>query len=57
MPTADSNTPSCGYQKISMDDHARVLTFLYILLMLMWLFIMLIRFWDMMFEVEERLTE
>lgn len=37
-----------------MDDHARVLTFIYVLLMLAWLFILLIRWWDVLFEGERR---
>lgn len=37
-----------------MDDHARVLTFLYVFLMLTWLFILMIRSWDVLFEPERR---
>jgi hypothetical protein len=40
-----------------MDDNARVLTFLYIFLMLAWLFILLIRWWDVLFQLERRRTE
>jgi len=37
-----------------MDDSTRVLTFIYVLLMLAWLFILLIRCWDILFEPERR---
>jgi hypothetical protein len=37
-----------------MDDNARVLTFLYMMLMFTWLFILMIRSWDVLFEPEGR---
>jgi hypothetical protein len=37
-----------------MDDNVKVLTFLYIFLMMAWLFILLIRCWDVLFDPERR---
>jgi hypothetical protein len=37
-----------------MDDNIKVLTFLYIFLMMAWLFILLIRCWDVLFDPERR---
>lgn len=37
-----------------MDDNVRILTFLYVCLVTAWLFILLIRSWDALFESERR---
>jgi hypothetical protein len=37
-----------------MDDNVKVLTFLYIFLMMAWLFILLIRCWDVLFDPDRR---
>ncbi len=37
-----------------MDDNIKVLTFIYVFLMMSWLFILLIRCWDILFNPERR---